>query len=447
MTGLLNRIFLLRKKKFIQDSAILQAGSVFSIGLSFLTSVLYARILGVSGYANYALIFAFVNLTSIFMNLGTNQTILTLLPEAFVKEKKEQVKDILTYYIKMTLLISLIVGAIIIIIAPFATIRFYANSEIGQLARVILLSNIIKVFFYMYIVILQVERRIKYLTIIENLNKIFYIVVPVALALLGLGLQGLVAGHLIVAFGFMIFSLIAYNKLKSQNFLLPSWKELIANMRVVRLGYYFKFGFLIAVDKNLSILYNALPIFILGIFNLEYVAFLKIAVAYAGLSLILIKPVGRLLIIQLPKSKVYGLSFLRRDFIRSAVGSFFIALAGASVLAIMAKILIPFVYGKEYLPSVFLAYPFLIGSVITSLGIGLGSIFRTLHLMKQSILINVILLSIGSFAAYYAVRYYSVTAFIYVIAFWLPIATIVGMVYILNRLKIYKNETYHKPKS
>lgn len=439
MMNLLNKIFSLRKKKFIQDSAILQAGSVFSISLSSLASVLYARVLGIEGYANYALIFAFVGLASIFMNVGTNQTILTLLSEAFVKEEKEKIKDILTYYIKITLLVSLIVGIIIILIAPFVTIRLYASSEIGQLARVILLSNIINVFFGMYVVILQVERKIKYLTVIENLNKIFYVTVPVAMVLLGLGLRGLVAGHLIVASCFVVFSLLAYNKLKSQNSLLPSWKELIVNMRVVKLGYYFKFGFLIAIDKNLGSLYGILPIFILGIFNLEYVAFLKIAMAYAGLSLILIGPVSRLLIIQLPKSKVYGLSFLKRDFIRSLVGSFLITFSMAFVLAIMARILIPLVYGKEYLVSVFLTYPFLAGSVITSLGVGISSMTRTLHLMKQSILINFILVSVGLLFVYYAIRYCSIMVSIYVIALWLPIATIVMVVYVFNKIRIPNN--------
>lgn len=432
MISSINKVILLGKKRFVQDTAVLQVGSFFSTGLSFLASIIYARVLGVDGYASYALIFIFVSLTGVFMNVGTNPSALTLLSGAYAKEEKDQIKNILTYYIKVTLLISLIVGIIIIIIAPFLTTRLYDSHEIGQLARVIIVSNIIKVFFGMYIIVLQVIRKIKNLTFIENLNKAFYVIIPAGLVLFGFGLTGLVIGHLIVAVGFALFAIVGYRKLRLKTSLLPSWREIVYNFRAVKISYYFKFGFLIAVDKNLGSLYSTIPLFILGIFNFEYVAFLKIAIAYAGLPLILIGPISRLLTVQLPKSKSYSLKIFKSDFVRSSVGSFLIALVTSAFFAILAFILIPFVYGQEYLPAIALSYPLLVGSVIVALGVGLSSIFRTLNLMKNSILINLILITIGTCVIYFSIKYFSMNIAIYPIAFWLPVVTLIFYTYILR---------------
>jgi len=443
MINLLNKIIFLKKKKFVQDTAILQVGSLFSTGLSLLASIIYARVLGIEGYANYALIFAFVGITSFFLNVGADQATLTLLSKAYSQKRKDQVKDILTYYIKITLLVSLIVGILIIIISPFLTTRLYNSYEIGQLARVIIVSNIIKIFWGMYIVVLQVIRKIKNLTIIENLNKIFYVLIPAGLVLLGLSLKGLVFGYLIVAFGFAIFSILAYRKLRFKNLILPSWREIFYNLKDVKLRYYFKFGFLIAIDKNLSNLYSTLPIFILGIFYLNEVAFFKIAVAYAGLPLILAGSVSRLLTVQLPKSKLYGLEILKRDFIRSAIGSFLIVLIISVIFAFLASILIPLAYGREYLSAIMLSYPLLAASIIVSLGVGLGPILRTLNLMKASILLNFILIAIGSCILYYFIKNYPIQITIYPIAFFPPLAASTLFIYIIRylnkKIKNHKN--------
>ena len=279
INNLVKRFFYIFKKKFVKDAATLQFGSFIGTGLSVLGSIIYARVLGVDGYATYALIFAFAGLMEISINVGTNQSTLTLLAEAYANQNKQKIVDILAYYFKVTILVSVLIGAIIIAISPFLTTKLYSSSEIGKLARVIVLADITKVFFGMYIIVLQVVRRIKRLAIIENINKISFVVVPASAVMLGLGLWGLVFGHLIAAVGFLIYSLVAYGLFKVKEPLLPTWKEIIGNLGKVKVGYYFKFGFLIAVDKNLGSLYSTLPIFILGIFNLEQVAFFKIAIA------------------------------------------------------------------------------------------------------------------------------------------------------------------------
>ncbi len=435
INNLVKRFFYLFKKKFVKDAATLQLGSFIGTGLSILGSIIYARVLGVEGYATYALIFAFVSLLEIFVNVGTNQGALTLLAEAYASQDKQKIVDILAYYLKITILVSVLVGAIIIAISPFLTTRLYSSSEIGKLARVIVLADITKVFFGMYIIVLQVVRRIKRLAIIENINKITYVVLPVSAVIFGLGLWGLVFGHLIAAVGFLAYSLVAYGLLKVKEPLLPTWKEIIGNLGKVKVGYYFKFGFLIAVDKNLGSLYSTLPIFILGIFNLEQVAFLKIAIAYAGLSSIFVGgSVSRLLSVQLPKSKLYSFKILKRDYVRSSVGTFLINIVVVVFFAFVASILIPLVYGLDYSSAVALSYPLLIGAAITSIGVGIGPLFRTLNLMKTAIVVNFFGVTIGAAVLYYFTRNYPIGISVYPIAFWLPIMTLIFFIYLIKYL-------------
>ena len=172
---MITRIRNLFKKRFIKDTIVLQFASVFSTGLSFIASVVFARTLGVEGYSAYALIFAFVGIVGIFMNIGTNQSALTLLSEAYAQKDRDKARNILTYYVQVTGTVLLVVGFSIILISPFLTKFFYGDSTIGQLARVIILVDIIKIFFGMYIIVLQVIRQIKILAVIENINKVFYV--------------------------------------------------------------------------------------------------------------------------------------------------------------------------------------------------------------------------------------------------------------------------------
>jgi len=435
MLSFIKRILGIRKKKFVQDTAILQIASFFSTGLALVGSIIYARVLGVEGFAAYALIFVFVSLVSIFMNLGTNQTTLTILSEAYVKKDGQKVLDILTYYIKVTLLISVLVSVLVFILAPFLTSKLYSSLEIGQLARVVILANIVKVFYGMYVIVLQVTRKIKVLAVIENINKILYVVIPAGLVLLGYGLYGIVYGHLFIALSFVLFSWLAYGYLRTKDPIFPTWKEIFINFRKVDLSYYFKFGFLIAIDKNLGSLYHTLPILILGIFSLEQVAFLKIAIAYAGLPLVFMgRPIARLLTVQLPKSKSYSFKILKRDYTRSSFGSFLITFVAAIFFMALSPILIPLVYGPAYASAVFLTYPLLIATIIINLGVGGGPLFRTLHLMKASIIINSTFVVVGGMIVYYFARNYPIEVAVYPIAFWLPAVTTFQFLFLIRYL-------------
>jgi len=420
--------------RFVRDLLVMQTGSFFSTGLAAVASIVYARILGVESYAAYALIFAFVGLGGIFMNLGAVQTVLTLMSEAFVKKDSEEIRYLGAYFILVGLITLFGSGLILMIIAPSITGWFYHRTDIGQLARIILFANAVQISWNYYTIVLQVIRRIRQLTVIENVNSALSFVLSLAAVFGGYGLGGVIWAYLIASVIFSLYAVWAYRRLERQEPLLPSLRRMLVSWDRKKFTYYFKFGFLVAIDKNISGLYSALPIFIIGRFSLSFVAYLKVATAFAQIPLMLIGPVSRLLMVQLPQSKAYSYFILKRDYVRSTIGSVLICLVMSLPLFILSGFLITLMYGRNFLPAVYLSWPMLFGTIISAFSIGDGPIYRVLHIVKKAIYINVIVVILGTIAIYSFVRYLPIDWSIYPIAAFLPAASLASYGYALFRL-------------
>ena len=176
------------------------------------------------------------------------------------------------------------------------------------MARLLILAVSIRILFSMLVLVLQSIRKIKKLTIIENINKLVYLILPVSFVLLGYGLWGIVFGHFFSAILFFVISFFIFGRLAKSDELIPSLVQILGNLKNVKFKKYFGFGILISLSKNLVNLYTILPIFLLGMFALtnSQTAFFKIANSYLALSIVFMTPISRILIVQLPKSLVYG---------------------------------------------------------------------------------------------------------------------------------------------
>lgn len=375
--------------KFFRDLVILQWGSFWDLGLSFLASIIYARLLGVHTYGDYALIFAFTGLVRLFMDWGTGYATLTLLAAAYAKQDRAEIKDILTYYFKLNFIVFGTIGLSAFITAPYLTLWLYHSSVIGELARLIIVSMFFQMFFSLLTTLLQVMRKMKYLIIAENIFKSAYIIVPIILVLLGYGLAGIVWGYMLAIFCSMFFALIVYRQFARRNGLVPRLLEIMLNFSQVKISRYFKFGFLVAMDNNIANSFGILPLVILGHFAASgEVAGLKIAVAYLALPNIFITPIARLLQVQLPKANVAGVKDLKHNFYRSSLYAgfifFFLVLAALAV----APFLILTFYGQQFALSIKLVYLLSLGVMFSGFTVGFGSLYRTINKNVTAILIN-----------------------------------------------------------
>lgn len=428
---------------FVKDTVILQVGNIFSIGIGIIISILIARLLQPEKYGLYGLVFAFAGLLGLFLNLGAEKATIILFSEAYGRGDKKEIKDILTYFLKVNIFIFFTIGLIAILLAPILSQYFYKSIEIGDLARLVIFTVFFGIFFGVLTVTLQVLRQMKWYILVNNLNTLLKGALSIFFVILGLGVFGIVIGQLIIAMIMFLISVIFYEFLVKKNEILPSLRDLFSNFWQVPLKKYFKFGFLIAADENLSGLYGYLPMIFLGMFAaVQEIGHLKIALNYVSLPLILLGPVAQLLNIQLPITKALAPQSLKKNFIKTTVYSFFIAAGLMAVLILVAPFLVRFFYGSGFLPSVRLIY-YLAGlSVLLSTGIGVGAMFRTLNKMAVALKINALVILFCLPIVFELIKNYGALGAGLAHFGWLLISDIIGMVYILRLLN--NEKTYLK---
>lgn len=396
------------KISFVRDVGILQTGKFFSILLGVVSSIALARLLQPELYGIYGLIFAFVGLVGVFTDWGGSYASLTLLAEAYAKKDKEEVKNILTYFIKITFLTIGTIGILSFIFAPFLTELIYQDRQVGQWARIILLAVFIGIFYNLLVIVLQSIRRIKKLTILESLNKVAYLIFPVGLLWIGFGLAGVIWGHFISSFIFLILSFWFYSFLAGKNEYLPFFKEIFSNFRKVKISKYFKFGFLIAIDKNIGRFLSLLPVLLLGYLSSPAeVGYFKIAMGYISVPSLILGPISRLLTVQLPKSKTHGLNILKGHFFKTAFYSGALAALMIIPFVVLAPFLINLFYGAEYSPSIRLVYYLSILIILSGFSVGLGAFYRTVNRMNISIIINICYVISTILLIFILVRFYN----------------------------------------
>jgi len=150
----------------------------------------------------------------------------------------KKLKNILTYFVKVTLLAICIVGILSVILAPFLADLLYNNSQIGHWARIILLASFLTIIYGLLIIVLQSVRKIKELTILEIFNKFVYTLLPITFVLIGWGLTGIVWGHFISALIFLILTIFLYSFLIKKDEFLPSLSQIFSNFRKIKFKKY-----------------------------------------------------------------------------------------------------------------------------------------------------------------------------------------------------------------
>jgi len=397
----------LTRKSFVRDVGILQASKFISILLSIVGSIVFARYLGPELYGKYGLVFAFVGLAGIFTNWGTTHASVTLLAQSYAKKDKNEIKNILSYFIK-TNLFSMPISMVIIILAPFLTSLLYNDYEIGTWSRIILLSGFLIIIYNLLTIVLQSIRKIKQLAIIEFLYKFLYILLPISFVLFGWGISGIVLGHFLTALIFLFIGFFTYSYLARNDQFLPSIKDILEKIKKIRIYRYFKFGFLIALQKNLGNLSSLLPVMFLGMFALpQDIGYFKVALSYAMIPSMVLEPISRLLSVQLPRSKVYSWSMLKKHLFRVTIVSIFITFCLIIVLIVLAPYLIKLLYGVEYVSSIKLVYFMAILPIFSGLGTGFGPFYRAVNKIKIATLVDVISIILRIVLFLTLVKFYS----------------------------------------
>jgi len=428
------KLLALFKIKFVKDTLILQFGTLATVGANLATSVLLARILQPERYGIYALVFSLYGLIGLFGNVGVGQATVTRLAEAYAKGDEEEITNLLAFFVKMSAIMATFISIVGFLVLPYLAARMYGDPEIGHMARPLFLIAPLGVMYGLVTTILQSVRMMQQLTILESLMTILTSIFVIGFVFLGLGVSGIVYGHVLATLFSSAIGLLIYHRLRWQlGSALPSLRKTLKQVWQVGIKKYFGLGFLIAVDKNIGKLADLIPILLLGIFvKPEEVSYFKIAVGAIGLPLVLLGAISRNLAAKLPEAKGEGnVKEFRESFLKVSVYSGFISIGCTFAFVLVAPYLVRYLYGVEYLSAVRLIYILAISSGLLGFGVGLGPSFRTVQRVGIPIKINllnlIILTPVGAIlvnnmgkvgAAFFTAGWYVLTTFIPLFFAW-----------------------------
>ena len=376
----------------------LLAGSLGLSAISFVASVLLARTLGPASYGAYTLVMSAGTTIGLLRRLGQDYFATTQLAEAHSVGDRRKSRDALVFYVFMSVATSVVVLPPAILLAPWLGELFFGDADLTAPLRLYLVQGFWAVIPGWTVIALQASRRMGQLVMLENISSLATAILPVSFALAGFGLLGVFTGQVIASLLAVGIGYILYQRLVVHDPLFPSVRELLAG--TVRPGIPLwpptRFGLSIAFDKNLVSLYNLLPILLLARFVPdEDVGQLRVALSYMVIPSVLLTPISRLLMVDIPRLRVTAPERVRPAFLRLTLLGWAASAGLAVPFAAVAWLTIPLLYGDGYAGAVPLTFALLLDAATLGLGIAAGPIFRTYDRTDLPIRTSIVILLLG----------------------------------------------------
>ncbi len=391
---MLTKMHSLAKIAFVRDVMTMQIGRFLATGCSFLSSILFARYLGLDGFGQYAVALAFTGTMGIFTNLGQQATFLTFFSESYGRKDREAMRIVSHYYVSICCIAAFVLIGFTFA-SPTITNWLYGDPNIGKLGGLVFISSLFEFQFSYVAIVLQVTREIRLLTIVENAKIVLQLGLSVLLLVLGHDVAGVLIGSILGAAVFACVACILYPSLRKK-YDLPSFKEMMKPADTKQLWQHWRDGFWIALDKNIGNLYPTIFLFVLSTTASQaVVGLLRLAFKLGNLPASLtLNSVSRLASSVLPTIAGQGVEAFR-NVIRKLVSHSLVLLGVASIGAmICVPIFLPLVYGENFKVAV---YPFFV-IVILHLTQALHTFTTPILRMKSKIYIASIF-NVSSMAA------------------------------------------------
>jgi O-antigen/teichoic acid export membrane protein len=376
----------------------LQVGSLGLTALSFLASVTLARTLGPALYGTYTLVMTAGTTIGLLRRLGQDYAATTQLSEGHGVGDRRKVRDALVFYVFMSVATSVVVLPPAMLLAPWIGSWFSEGTDVALPLQLYLVQGCWAVVPGWTVIALQASRRMGQLVALENASSLATAILPAGLALAGFGLLGVFTGQVIASLIAVGIGFVLYRRLVADDALFPTIGELLRGIVHPNLPLWpsTRFGLSIAFDKNLVSLYNLAPILLLARFVPEdEVGQLRVALSYMAIPAVLLTPISRLLMVDLPRLRVTAPEQVRPAFVRltllGAGASAILALAFAA----LAWFAIPLLYGAAYGSAPPLTLALLLDAATLGLGIAAGPIFRTYDRTDLPIRSSIAILLIG----------------------------------------------------
>lgn len=335
------------RRRFVQDVLVLQAGSIFTMGMTFIKSVVLARMLGVEGFGQYAVILTFVGTMTILTNLGQHQAVATFFAESYARKDASGMRTIMRYYYLLSGLAACIL-LLLAIFAPQLAQWLYQNEIAGNAARIAFLAALLGLGNTLFITILQTVREIKLMTVLENADITLQVITSIILLQAGFGITGIFLGLMLTNTLMLALYIITYYKIRDRYAIPPLRSCLTSSPQPI--GVFFRQGLWIAVDKNLGNLFPQGFLFIMSLVApASVIGIAQLSYNIASLpSTILLPHLTRMATTVIPSVQNAGTAVLRNTCALLVKH----ALALHALVSIGSLVVLPFLvlsmYGSSY---------------------------------------------------------------------------------------------------
>lgn len=422
--------------QFVKNLAILQVGNFSNTFIQGLTGIIIARLLQPELFGVYAISFSLAGLLVLVVSFGIQDTGATLVGGTYAREDHQGTKEAFMFLGRMASMIA-VLSVVAILIAPSLAGRIYHNPLIGWYAGILVLASFISNTFLNFSALAyQVVGKIKQMALLTFSDQTLRNVLAVLLVASGLGITGAMSGHLLGAVTMLVVSIVVWERLRKNHSMFPSVREFFTKTSGLQVRKHVSFSAWVALDKNIATLFNLLPVLMVALYvSTTEVTYFKISLAYVNLVLGLMGPISTLLNVELPRMREEDPNSLRKNFIKVSLYSLLCSVVLTAGALIISPIALKILYGHSFLPGIKYILGLGIYGAFLGLGVGLGSMWRALHKVKISILINTITLAVGVPGGLYLIRHFGVWGAVVMISAWFTISHFVSFFYILRHMR------------
>lgn len=379
----------LRKLPFVRDVLTIQAGSMVLMAAGFVSSIAFARLLGVEKYGLYAVIVAFAGTFSAFFNIGQGQSLYVFFSEAYGRKDRHAQAAVLSNFVTVAS-VNVILLVMLTTVLPRLSQYLYGSPEIGNYARILCFFQISEIWNSMTLIILQSLRRIRLKVFLEQAANLSYLGLAVVMLILGGKIWTLLLTQLAVSFFFLPISLITL-RIVARKHGLPGVRETL-RVPFRESSQYLVQGLVITADKTIG---NFFPQGLFFLFSLfvpaSFIGIAKIGVQLANVPRsILLPQAGDLSTAAFGKMMAEGTQVVRTNAAKLIKH----ALAFHALLSLGAAIVFPPVifwfYGAQYWDAIPMTLWLLLILAINSLYIANSPILRLYRRTHYSILVGIL---------------------------------------------------------
>ncbi len=390
----LRSILGLHRIPFVRHAATFQIGSIVMTATGLISSVLYARLLGIEQFGLFAVVSSFTGVICIIASFGQETTLVTFLSEAVGRKNKTDIETVLRYFIQSTLL-AIGFYAILFFLAPTLATYLDSGATVGGLARLLILNTALQSPPVLVFLMLQIRGQVALVTILENIRALLQVGISIVLLLLGHGVEGIVLSMLIVSVLYLPVCAILYRR-HARILGFPHMKMLLQTCHQGGTAPYFRQGLWIAFDRQISRnLYPNLFLLVLEkTSSLSVVGLFRLALRLGSLPADMITPnITRLSAVTIPKLAAQNTERLKETCLKLMKGMLGIISLAILGVALIVPPLVPVVYGAEFSQSILpllIILPFNFISAFSVATVPVARLFKKVWMLTVSNALGII---------------------------------------------------------